>query len=261
MFDYHLPPERIAQHPARPRDASRLLVSLASGCLDRHFCDLPELLEPGDLLVLNDTRVLPARLFGAKPTGGKVELLLLRPLEEGGCWLGLMKSNRRVKMGDPITINEGFTILPEARDADGVARLRLICKGDLSPHQAIMDHGKVPLPPYIASSGEDSLDRARYQTVFARESGAVAAPTAGLHFTEPLLDKIKAMGVGVARVTLHVGLGTFQPLREGDPDRHAMHSEWRRISPDVAERINQVRDRGGSFSGERRGCSRTSAAQ
>ncbi|MBF0589191.1 MAG: tRNA preQ1(34) S-adenosylmethionine ribosyltransferase-isomerase QueA [Magnetococcales bacterium] len=246
MFDFELPEERIAQHPAQPRDAARLLISEQDGCRDGCFKDLPGLLRSGDLLVLNDTRVLPARLFGIKPTGGRVEVLLLRPLgDEEGRWQALLKSNRPVRMGDAITIAEGFSIVPELRDDRGVARVVLVCEGALKPEAAIVRYGKVPLPPYIASSGEEGLDRQRYQTVFAKEPGAVAAPTAGLHFTPELLDQLARMGVESARVTLHVGLGTFQPMRDEDPKQHVMHSEWRRLGPEAAAQINRTRRRGG----------------
>ncbi|GAB2515917.1 tRNA preQ1(34) S-adenosylmethionine ribosyltransferase-isomerase QueA [Lysobacter humi (ex Lee et al. 2017)] len=242
-FDYDLPPELIAQAPLPERSASRLLVvrDAASGGLeDRVFRDLPSLLRAGDLLVFNDTRVIPARLFGRKATGGRVEIMIER----------LLGGNRaRAQLGVSKTPKEGALI---ELDAGGTARV--LGRDDAffeldfdvpEPLESWLLHaGRLPLPPYIQREpGAD--DAERYQTVFAREAGAVAAPTAGLHFDEPLLERLRAMGVEFGHVTLHVGAGTFQPMREDDVSRHVMHSEWINVGAALVEQVRRTREAGG----------------
>ena len=239
-FDYRLPPDRIAQQPAEPRDAARLLFSGTQEIADHHFRDLPTLLRPGDLLLLNDTRVIPARLQGKKTTGGRVELLLLRPEPEPHLWQALARANKPVRPGLEIIIAPGFRALITARIGDQ-CHVRL--QAD-DPTAALATHGQMPLPPYITPT-DAARDKTRYQTVFAHHDGAVAAPTAGLHFTQSLLTHLAKMGVEIATVTLHVGLGTFQPLRCADPSQHVMHREWCQITPETADRVNATRKQGG----------------
>lgn len=239
-FDYHLPPELIAQAPVEPRDRSRLLVSRPDGVEDTSFHQIRRLLLPGDLVVINDTRVIPARLVGTKPTGGRVEVFLLKPCDRPGEWEALVSANKPVRAGLMVWVAEDFRIKVLEREG-GHFRVRLQYPGDLDA--AIERHGRMPLPPYI-SQGERERDRLRYQTVFAREPGAVAAPTAGLHFTEELLGELEREGVEVARLTLHVGLGTFQPVREEEVERHQMHWEWCRLPEATADRINRARRKG-----------------
>lgn len=242
-FDYELPPERIAQAPLEPRDASRLLLSRKAGIEDRRFRDVEELLEPGDILVLNDTRVFPARLAGKKPGGGKAELFLVKPLSNPGEWQALVGTNKRVKEGLEIAFGDGFSATVLGREGDSF-RVRLETSGE-AVMDAVSRAGAMPLPPYITQTDADR-DRERYQTVYAREEGAVAAPTAGLHFTPELLARLDKKGVGLARVTLHVGLGTFQPVRTENLDDHVMHHEWFSIDRETADRINAARQAGGN---------------
>lgn len=221
-FDYALPPELIAQQPAEPRDAARLLVfSRADGSLtDRVFRDLPDLLRPGDLLVVNDTRVMPARLIARRASGGRVELLLLSRQPDGG-WRSLARPARRLRSGERLA-------LVGHDDALSDDSVRVVERADESvivafpDEAAIQRHGRVPLPPYIR---ESSSDPERYQTVYSRESGSAAAPTAGLHFTQSVIDACLARGIEFARVTLHVGLDTFQPIKTADARDHQIHSE------------------------------------
>ncbi len=242
-FDYALPPELIAQAPLPERSASRLLVVPADDAYafeDRVFRDLPALLRAGDLLVFNDTRVIPARLFGRKQTGGRVEIMIER----------LLGADRaRAQLGVSKTPKEGAVI---ELDAGGHARVLgrdesfFVLQFDVpEPLEAWLLHaGRLPLPPYIQREpGAD--DAERYQTVFAREVGAVAAPTAGLHFDEALLARLQAMGVSFGHVTLHVGAGTFQPMREDDVSRHVMHSEWINVGAALVEQIRRTREAGG----------------
>ncbi|OSM02340.1 tRNA preQ1(34) S-adenosylmethionine ribosyltransferase-isomerase QueA [Magnetofaba australis] len=242
-YDYPLPPERIAQAPAEPRDASRLLVSLPDSIEDRRFGDIKAYLRAGDLLVVNDTRVIPARLMGRKASGGKVELFLVKPLDNAGTWEALTKTSKPLKPGTEIHFSPTFRAIFEARQEDGSARARLVCD-DASIDAAVEQHGQMPLPPYIQSD-DPQRDKQRYQTVYADQPGAVAAPTAGLHFTPELLSELCDMGVKRAHVTLHVGLGTFQPVRESDLDKHVMHAEWFSVTPETADLINQTRAAGG----------------
>jgi S-adenosylmethionine:tRNA ribosyltransferase-isomerase len=242
-FDYQLPPERIAGYPSEMRDASCLLeLRRSSGEIRHHrFRDILTLLEPGDVLALNDTRVIPARLIGHAPTGGRVELLLLEPVE-GDLWRAIGKPGRRLRPGDVAHFGED-KLRAHVRGSEGDEGIRLVeleYEGDLLV--VLDDVGLPPLPPYIDREPEPT-DRERYQTVYAREPGAVAAPTAGLHFTEELLDEVRRLGVGVGYVTLHVGLGTFRPVRTEFVTEHRMHAEFYRVSPEFAALANQRRGR------------------
>ncbi|MBF0212605.1 MAG: tRNA preQ1(34) S-adenosylmethionine ribosyltransferase-isomerase QueA [Magnetococcales bacterium] len=242
-FDYPLPRERIAQRPVTPRDASRLLVSRSEGITDGVFTDLTDWLRPGDLLVLNDVRVIPARLQGVKPTGGKVELLLSRPLDEReGLWETLIGGNRPVRVGMELSLGEGFSARVEGREAERFF-VRLSSRSE-GIAEALERHGALPLPPYIVDSDPEE-NRERYQTVFARHPGAVAAPTAGLHFTPELLARLAERGVGTAMGTLHVGLGTFQPVRHEALSEHVMHREYFTLPPETARSVNETRSAGG----------------
>ncbi|MBF0175683.1 MAG: tRNA preQ1(34) S-adenosylmethionine ribosyltransferase-isomerase QueA [Magnetococcales bacterium] len=240
-FDYTLPRERIAQTPAEPRDAARLLVSHPHGMEDRIFQDLVTCLQPGDLLVQNDTQVLPARLVGRRVSGGRVEILLLRPETSPGTWQALLGANKPIRPGWRIEIAPEFQVEVLER-LPGCFRVHLETPGEIMT--TLARHGQIPLPPYIASAGQE-IDRLRYQTMFASQPGAVAAPTAGLHFTMALLARLEKSGIGVVRLTLHVGPGTFQPVRVRDLRQHVMHREWCQLPPAVVERIQATRARGG----------------
>jgi S-adenosylmethionine:tRNA ribosyltransferase-isomerase len=233
-YDYHLPPERIAQTPAEPRDSSRLMVvHRDTGSIEhRVFRDILEYLHPGDVLVVNDSRVRAARLHARKETGGRVELLLLKPLG-GAEWECLVSPGRRVPPGTVLRVEGGpkAEVLRRTESGGRVVRFH----ADAGLEDALEAAGDVPLTPYITAP---LADRERYQTVYARELGSAAAPTAGLHFTPELLDAARAQGVAVAGVTLHIGLDTFRPVKEQDLDRHVMHSEWYEVSPEAAETIN-----------------------
>jgi S-adenosylmethionine:tRNA ribosyltransferase-isomerase len=246
FFDYDLPAHLIAQEPCPERDRSRLLVvHRGAGVLVHHvFCDLPELLAPGDLLVLNDTRVLPARLLGWRAeTGGKWEGLFLRTVGDR-LWEILCQTGGRLREGETIRLDAGS------------AQLRLVRKtpeghwlvrpdGGGTAADLLARFGHVPLPPYIRRDSPVAADRDRYQTVYARQAGAVAAPTAGLHFTPRLLDRLRERGIESTFVTLHVGLGTFRPVQEEDPRNHKMHSEWGEVSAAAVQAIQRCRSRGG----------------
>ena len=241
-FDYPLPPELIAQAPAAERTASRLLhLDGATGSLrDRAFRDVVELVGANDVLVLNDTRVIKARLLGRKTSGGKVEVLVERVLAADEV-LAQMRVSHPPRPGDTITLAGAVTATVTGRDG---AFFRLRFEGCDDVFALLDRHGAVPLPPYI-DHAPDAGDEARYQTVYAREPGAVAAPTAGLHFDEPLLDALRAKGARVAYVTLHVGAGTFQPVRIEDIAEHRMHSEWYSVSQDTVDAIEAARSAGG----------------
>lgn len=245
-FAYHLPPELIAQAPLPERSASRLLlVPPAPAALeDRQVRDLDQLLQPGDLLVFNDTRVIPARLFGAKATGGRVEILIERLLgaQDVRAQLGVSKSP---KAGSVIDLDAGGQAEVLGRDGEFYL-LRLHVPGALEDW--LEQAGRLPLPPYITRD-VDNADKQRYQTVFAREAGAVAAPTAGLHFDQTLLDRLSARGVQFGHVTLHVGAGTFQPVRVEDLSEHRMHSERVRVSAELVEKVRATRAAGGRVIG------------
>ncbi len=241
-FEYSLPEELIAQQPTPERDGSRLLYldrakqTMQSG----RFTDILDYFHAGDLLVLNDTRVIPARLFGSKVTGGKVEVLLVRrcALADAEEWLCLTRSSKQLKPGTVVQFNDDLSaeVLDEADPP--YRRVSFRCDGDFL---TLVDRiGHLPLPPYIKRE-DIAADRSRYQTVYARESGAVAAPTAGLHFTPDVLQRLQKKGVVIAPVTLHVGLGTFLPVRVDDISQHRMHSERFSISPGTAAAVNLAR--------------------
>ena len=241
-FDFALPPDLIAQHPAAQRSGSRLLDGSGAAPVDRIFRELPSLLQPGDLLVFNDTQVVKARLFGEKPTGGRLELLVERVL--AGCEVvAHMKVSKKPPPGATLAMAGGFTatLLGRWPDAQGpLFRLRF----SDDPYALMERHGHVPLPPYI-EHGDTAEDVQRYQTVFARRPGAVAAPTAALHFDEPLLAALDARGVQRASVTLHVGAGTFQPVKTESIAEHRMHSEWYEVPAATQDAIAALRRRGG----------------
>jgi S-adenosylmethionine:tRNA ribosyltransferase-isomerase len=241
-FDFALPPELIAQHPAAERSASRLLDGTGPAPADRIFRDLPGLLAPGDLLVFNDTQVVKARLFGEKPTGGKLELLIERVIGEREV-VAHMKVSKKPPAGTVLRMHGGFTARLEGRwpREDGPL-FRFTLSGE--PYALMEHHGHVPLPPYIEHA-DTADDVRRYQTVFAKNPGAVAAPTAALHFDEALLAQLDARGVQRASVTLHVGAGTFQPVKAENIAEHRMHSEWYDVPAATQQAIAQTRERGG----------------
>jgi len=246
-FSFDLPSGLIAQTPVDPRDSSRLLVVDRKGgtLTDACFRDLPDYLNPGDVLVLNDTRVVPARIRGRKKTGGKVELLLLTR-EAENVWSALVKASKRPKPGTVIELDNGVSVeVAEAR-GEGVFAVNVM-GGEEDALKKLEEVGEIPLPPYIRGGTAGPSDKEWYQTVFADEkkSGSAAAPTAGLHFTERLLTRlVEKNGVKLARVTLHVGLGTFLPMRAEKLKDHAMHSEWFDVSEETAKIINDCLDRG-----------------
>jgi S-adenosylmethionine:tRNA ribosyltransferase-isomerase len=243
-FDFELPPDRIAQHPARPRDAARLLV-VGETLDDRIVRDLPALLRPGDLLVANDTRVIPAQLV-ARRGQARIGITLDQPRADGA-WHALARNARRVHAGDVLSFDGApdLTATVEERDADGGVMLRFNC-ADAVFADALRRAGALALPPYIERpQGPTEQDRSDYQTVFAEHEGAVAAPTAGLHFTPNLLAALNAAGIGRATITLHVGAGTFLPVRTDDVTHHHMHSERGEITAETANAINAARQQGG----------------
>jgi S-adenosylmethionine:tRNA ribosyltransferase-isomerase len=237
-FDYHLPPERIAQAPLAERSASRLLVLEGNALSDRAIRDLPSLLEPADLLVMNDTRVLHARLFGRKDSGGQVEVLVERPLG-GGEALAQVRASKPPRAGSQLLLEETLTVDVVERDGE-FYRLRF--PGDAI--DLVERHGRLPLPPYITHAATGA-DEERYQTVFARHRGSVAAPTAGLHFDPALLGALEQRGIATARVTLHVGAGTFQPVRVHNLAEHRMHRERYEVPQATVDAIAACRARGG----------------
>ncbi|WP_457627055.1 tRNA preQ1(34) S-adenosylmethionine ribosyltransferase-isomerase QueA [Persephonella sp.] len=240
-FDYHLPKELIAKYPVEPRDSCRLMVlDRKDGSIQhRIFRDIVDYLEEGDTLVLNDTKVIPARLKGKKKTGASIEVFLLRPLSDD-VWEALVKNLKRLKEGQEIIFGEDFRGELLEKGEDGKAKVRLI-GNDIN--SLIKRYGHIPLPPYMEREDEEE-DKNHYQTVFARKEGAVASPTAGLHFTQELLEKIKNMGVNVEFVTLHVGLGTFRPVTVEDFTKHRMHEEYYQIPDRTLEVIKQTKERG-----------------
>jgi S-adenosylmethionine:tRNA ribosyltransferase-isomerase len=241
-FSYPLPEDLIAQHPAEPRDAARLL------CLNRESGEvrdevvgrLPELLQPGDLLVCNDTKVIPARLFGRKETGGRVELLLERVFDEHE-FLAQLHASKPPRAGSRIILDDGTELEVLGREAEFYA---LRAAPDRGVMQILEDCGHVPLPPYIRRP-DSPADRECYQTVFARQPGAVAAPTAGLHFTESLLRRLRECGIGIGFITLHVGAGTFQPVRVEEIEEHRMHEERFEVSAELCARVAATKTSGG----------------
>lgn len=246
-YDFPLPPELIAQAPAERRDASRLLVvDRATGALaHRVFSDLVDYVPAGDALVVNETRVFPARLVGRKPTGARAEILLLTP--HGGDereWTALVRPGGKLKPGRTVEIGPGLAVEIVASTPGGERIVRL--HTDLPLSEALDRYGEIPLPPYVERKATEE-DRERYQTVYARERGSVAAPTAGLHFTPGLLAALEANGVRIVRLVLHVGVGTFRPVETDDPAEHRMHSEWYHVSAAAAEALNDVRSSGGGI--------------
>lgn len=244
-FDYALPQGRIARYPHQRRDESRLLVlHRADGSVDhRIFRDLAALIPAGDALVLNETRVFPARLVGRKPTGAAAEVLLLRPIDDSdGLWEAIVRPGSKLKPGREVTIAEELSVEIVDSTPDGGRIVRLVTP--LPVDVALERYGRIPLPPYMEREAGPE-DAERYQTVFAREAGSVAAPTAGLHFTQALLDALEAKGVHIVRLVLHVGIGTFRPVEVEDPDAHPMHAERYAVSADAAQALNATRAAGG----------------
>ncbi|HSQ94982.1 MAG TPA: tRNA preQ1(34) S-adenosylmethionine ribosyltransferase-isomerase QueA [Croceibacterium sp.] len=243
LFDFELPPERIALRPAQPRDAARMLLADGHNPFADHTVrDLPHLLRRGDVLVFNDTRVIPAQLEGRRGEA-RIGATLHKRLDLRR-WQAFIRNAKRLKPGDRIDFAQGVTAIAEERHADG--NFTLAFGGD-EPVEVLLERaGTVPLPPYIAGKrATDEQDRQDYQTLFAREDGAVAAPTAALHFTPQLLTALDEAGVGRETLTLHVGAGTFLPVKVADTEAHQMHSEWGRIDPATAERLNAIRASGG----------------
>lgn len=248
-YDYELPEAQIAQNPVEPRDRARLLV-MHSPTEHRHqiFRDLPELLQPGDLLVLNNTRVLPARLYGRKPGGSAVEILLLEE-QQRDLWLALVKPGRRLKPGAEIEFGGDTSDSPFLKatvlatdPATGGRVLQFEPPAGMMLQECFYQLGQVPLPPYIT---ESQASPERYQTVYASQPGAVAAPTAGLHFTSELLERLQAQGIEQAFVTLHVGVGTFRPVEAEDITTHEMHEEWVEVPAETVKKIQETKARGG----------------
>ncbi|MCP5088467.1 MAG: tRNA preQ1(34) S-adenosylmethionine ribosyltransferase-isomerase QueA [Rhodobacteraceae bacterium] len=249
-FDFDLPEKLIALRPARPRPSSRLLVARGPSISDHHFTDLPEFLRKGDLLVLNDTKVIPARLSGQRrrisdqgETFAHVEVTLLSA-DKSGDWLALAKPGRRLKPGETIVFSKDLSAEVLNKSSQGV-RLRFSKQGG-TLDRLIAELGEMPLPPYIAGRrAADAQDKTDYQTVFARELGAVAAPTASLHFDLPLLENLRAKGVNTTTVTLHVGAGTFLPVKTDDVSKHRMHAEWGQVTKEAAQAIAAAKKAGG----------------
>lgn len=246
LFDFELPPERIALRPVRPRDAARMLVVRGGDAPfeDAGVRDLPQLLNPGDVLVFNDTRVIPAQLEGRRADGEARIGATLHKRIDLRRWQAFLKNAKRVKIGDQLVFGGGVTARAEERFADG--SLTLFFEGEEPVEVLLHRAGTMPLPPYIASKrGIDEQDLEDYQTMFAAEEGAVAAPTASLHFTPRLVDALDAAGIGRAMLTLHVGAGTFLPVKADDTDDHQMHAEFGRIPAETADRLNAARAAGG----------------
>ena len=242
-YDYELPPERVAKYPADRRDASRLLVVEGDGLRHIRFRDVVDLFRAGDVLVVNESKVIPARLLGAKPTGAPSEVFLLRPVTDGDpyVWQALVRPGSKLKPGRTVVVADDLSI--EIMDsAPGSGRVVRLVTG-LTVAEALERHGHVPLPPYIDREDEP-LDRDRYQTVYAAVPGSVAAPTAGLHFTPEVLAALESKGVARAALTLHVGIGTFRAV-EGDVGAHEMHAEWYSIPQETAEAVARARAAGG----------------
>ncbi|MEK9962186.1 MAG: tRNA preQ1(34) S-adenosylmethionine ribosyltransferase-isomerase QueA [Rhodobiaceae bacterium] len=249
-FDYELPQEAIAREPARPRDSARLLDLTGADMADRRISDLPTILKEGDLLVVNDTRVIPARLSGRRGEAGIG--VTLHKHEEGARWRVFAKPARKCRPDDVILFGPGFAARVEGRGEGGEVMIAFIDPATGTPLDAaavqagLAAHGSMPLPPYIRRpDGSPAADEKEYQTMFAASAGAVAAPTAGLHFTPRLMTALEAAGVGLAKVTLHVGAGTFLPVTVEDISDNLMHAEWGRIPAETAARINATRQAGG----------------
>ena len=243
LFDFELPTDRIALRPARPRDAARLLYVPGQGDFaDKGVLDLPSLLEPGDVLVFNDTRVIPAQLEGYRGQA-RIGATLHKRIDLRR-WQAFVRNAKRLKAGDVIEFAAGVTAIAEERHADGSWTLAFAGE---EPVELLLDRaGQVPLPPYIAGKRAiDEADKSDYQTMFAAKDGAVAAPTAALHFTPRLMEALAARGIGHETLTLHVGAGTFLPVKADDTADHQMHAEWGTIPPEVAKRLNAARANGG----------------
>ena len=239
LFDFELPPERIALRPARPRDSAKMLVVDGERSFaDRIVSDLPQLLEPGDVLVFNDTRVIPAQLTGRR--GEATIGATLHKRIDLRRWQAFVKNAKRLKPGDRIEFPQGVSAIAEERGTDGSWTLAFVGE---EPVEVLLERaGTMPLPPYIAGKrGTDEQDREDYQTIFAQEDGAVAAPTAALHFTPELLEALDQAGIARETLTLHVGAGTFLPVKADDTDDHQMHAEWGRIDQATADRLNSAR--------------------
>ena len=241
-FDFELPQDRIALRPVRPRDAARMLLVEGGAISDRHVLDLPDLLSPEDCLVFNDTKVIPAQLEGRR---GEAKIgATLHKREGPRDWIAFVRNAKRVREGDRIDFGEDVSAIAGPRNPDG--SILLSFEGEEPVELLLTRAGTMPLPPYIASKRAiDAADADDYQTMFAREEGAVAAPTASLHFTERLIEAIDAKGIARETLTLHVGAGTFLPVKADDTDEHRMHAEYGRIDAATAERLNAVRARGG----------------
>jgi S-adenosylmethionine:tRNA ribosyltransferase-isomerase len=242
-FDYTLPRELIAQEPLEPRDAARLLVldRAGAGMAHHHVRELPELLRPGDLLVANRSRVLPARVRGKLRGGGTAEFLLLRRLAPGK-WQALARPARRLRPGDVVTITSALRVRVTAASAEGLREIEAETHDHGDPDTALLKEGSVPLPPYIRGWHGDPE---RYQTIFADTTGSAAAPTAGLHFTPDLLQRLNEAGIHIGTLVLHVGLDTFRPVTEADAASHQMHQEWYTVPPELQAQIAQTRVAGG----------------
>ncbi|HEY0306206.1 MAG TPA: tRNA preQ1(34) S-adenosylmethionine ribosyltransferase-isomerase QueA, partial [Longimicrobiales bacterium] len=242
-YDYQLPNELIAQYPAEKRDDSRLMVlDRARGMIEhRRFRDIVDYIPAGDALVVNETRVFPARLLGKRAGGGEAEVLLLRPLAGAHEWEALVRPGAKLRAGKTVSISDDISvdILDVLPNGNRVVRIN----APADDYAMLEEHGHIPLPPYMERP-EEALDRERYQTVYARERGSVAAPTAGLHFTAPLLEELQRNAVSVVRIVLHVGVGTFRPVEVEDPTQHVMHEETWEISGAAAQQLNAVRARG-----------------
>jgi S-adenosylmethionine:tRNA ribosyltransferase-isomerase len=239
-FDFDLPPEFIAQTPVEPRDRAKLL-HVGARLSDRHVYDLPGLLRAGDVLVLNDTKVIPARLYGKR---GEVEIeILLHKKQTPQTWLAFAKPGKRLKVGDKIVFAPDFSAEVLEKREDGEVLLSFAV-ADKQLFALLEKHGHAPLPPYIKREKNNPDDRARYQTVYATREGAIAAPTAGLHFTPELFAKLAARGIECANVTLHVGAGTFLPVKADHVKDHVMHAEWGEIAPGIAAYLNKVHGEG-----------------
>jgi S-adenosylmethionine:tRNA ribosyltransferase-isomerase len=242
LFDFDLPAELIALRPAKPRDSARLLLVDGGTIADKMVLDLPSLLRPGDTLVFNDTRVIPAQLEGKRGEARIGATLHKREGPRG--WWAFVRNAKRLRIGDTVEFGGGVSASVDGRDEDGAVLLHF--EGE-EPVELLLERaGRMPLPPYIASRRPaDRLDRDDYQTMFAREDGAVAAPTAALHFTPKLIEALEKQGIGRETLTLHVGAGTFLPVKAEDTSEHKMHSEWGRVDAETAERLNGVRASGG----------------
>lgn len=242
LFDFDLPPDRIALRPASPRDSARLLAVEGERLSDHRVTELPDLLRAGDVLVFNDTRVIPAQLEGRR---GDARIgATLHKREGPRAWRAFLRNSRRLREGDRIDFGNDVAAIASSKAEDG--SMLLAFEGE-EPVEVLLERaGRMPLPPYIAGKrAADEADRRDYQTMFAREGGAVAAPTAALHFTPALMDRLEAAGIAHETLTLHVGAGTFLPVKAEDIDAHVMHSEWGRITGDVADRLNRARAQGG----------------